>query len=236
MAESRSTQYACPLCIRFCGCLKNYVGHLRVSHGKERSFHVMCGVSGCREVFRTFSAFNSHIYRHHRVEIGIVPSDSGTPGINHPMEPDLISQSTSCTNDQEVEVFDFDVPSPGKDATPVSPQTISGSMEAAKMLLKLREGHQVSQAALGDVISSCRLLCTQALKSFRTDIVASLGSSVEGKISEIDLDCYDPFQHIDSNYLFEKFCTENLGCLVSSHCTKLIYSVYNGSYFCTGSP
>ena len=230
-----SVLYACPLCSHSCPSLKTYVSHLRVSHGKEETFNVFCGVSGCREVFRTFSAFNSHIYRHHRVEIGITSSDGDTPELSQPVESDLMSESAinSHTDDPENAALDFDVPfSRGYD-TALAPHTPSGSIEAAKMLLQLREGHQVSQAALVDVISCCRYLCTQVLKSYRTDIVASLGSYVEDTISKISLESYDQFKDIDTNYLFEKCCTDNLGCLVSSYCPTYIEVL---QMFCAGSP
>ena len=53
--------YLCPLCSSPSPTLKLYVSHLRVMHSKDPSFSILCGVGGCREVFRTFSAFNSHI-------------------------------------------------------------------------------------------------------------------------------------------------------------------------------
>ena len=36
--------------------LKLYVSHLRVVHAKDPKFSIICGVAGCREVFRAFSA------------------------------------------------------------------------------------------------------------------------------------------------------------------------------------
>ena len=63
--------YSCQLCRVSTPTLKLYVSHLRVMHAKDEAFNVLCGVNDCREVFRTFSAFNSHIYRHHRVKVGI---------------------------------------------------------------------------------------------------------------------------------------------------------------------
>ena len=60
---------------RLCGIpsptLKLYISHLRTVHGKDPNFNVMCNIDGCREVFRTFSAFNSHVYRHHRMAVGL---------------------------------------------------------------------------------------------------------------------------------------------------------------------
>ena len=69
-----STGYACPF---LSPTLKLYVSHLRVIHSKDANFSVLCGVRGCREVFRTFSAFNSHVYRHRRSEVGVTNAATG---------------------------------------------------------------------------------------------------------------------------------------------------------------
>lgn len=69
--EMATNKLQCQICGLVLLSLKLYVSHLRLVHAKDLNFNIMCGVSGCREVFRAFSAFNSHIYRHHREAIGI---------------------------------------------------------------------------------------------------------------------------------------------------------------------
>ena len=59
----------CVLCGIPSPSLKLFVSHLRSVHGKDLNFNVMCNISECREVFRAFSAFNSHVYRHHCVVV-----------------------------------------------------------------------------------------------------------------------------------------------------------------------
>ena len=53
----------------------------------------MCGVTGCREVFRTFSAFNSHIYHNHRAEVGIIPFGE---------DRDLSQNELSCESTSDI--------------------------------------------------------------------------------------------------------------------------------------
>ena len=89
---------------------------------------------------------------------------------------------------------------------------------AAKMLLQLREGCQVSQVAISEIVSSCRSICSRALDSLKHDIVTALKACEPER--EVDLSLvlnkdYDVFQKIDTNYRFEKFCVEHLDCLVS---------------------
>ena len=105
--------YTCPLCSVLSPTLKLYVAHLRVTHAKEKTFSVLCGVSGCREVFRTFSAFNSHIYRHHRTEVGIeqsagdfVYSSVTVSSLVPDLPRDESDSSTSHVNVQEADMID----------------------------------------------------------------------------------------------------------------------------------
>ena len=82
----------CPICGCFLLTLKLYVSHLRLVHAKDPAFNIMCGVTGCREVCRTFSAFNSHIYRHHGETIGI---DRLNSPLHHNKSPGVEISSAS---------------------------------------------------------------------------------------------------------------------------------------------
>ena len=84
-------------------------------------------------------------------------------------------------------------------------------------LLQLREGHQVSQVTISKIVSRCRLLCNQAVNALNGNVITLLNRS--GQMCEdlglvLNKDA-DPFTNIDTNYLFEKFCVDHLGCLVS---------------------
>ena len=217
--------YICPLCSVPSPSLKLYVSHLRITHAKDKSFSVLCGVSGCREVFRTFSAFNSHIYRHHRAEVGV---DQGlgysacSSNTLCPLVSDLSRNESnglsSHVNIEEACVMDdhfesaFSEPHEATFTQASATSDADQAFAAAKMLLALREGHQVSQVALAEVISGCRLLCNHALNRLKMDIAGGVDCSEDRLINFED---YDPFKNIDTNYLFEKYCVQHLGCLVS---------------------
>ena len=217
--------YVCPLCSASFPTLKLYVSHLRVLHSKDPAFHILCDVGGCREVFRAFSAFSSHVYRHHRSDMGIV--ESKAPSLPQSLTSDRTEQTDvdptetmECDSRQE-NVFLLapsshtqgdDSQMPGTSASEANDVVM-----AAKMLLQLREGHQVSQVAISEVVAGCRLLCSQALDNFKRDItIASQANDGEGEDLSIILNRdYDPFRNIDTNYRFEKFCIDHLGCLVN---------------------
>ena len=71
MASEISPIVECPLCGYFSPSLTFHISHLRLVHSKDSSFCIVCNIEGCRHVFKTFTAYNSHIYRHHRTALGL---------------------------------------------------------------------------------------------------------------------------------------------------------------------
>lgn len=69
--SATSTAIECQLCGCFSPNLNLYVSHLRLVHSKDQSFNIQCGIDSCAEVYSAFAAFNSHVYRHHRVALGL---------------------------------------------------------------------------------------------------------------------------------------------------------------------
>ena len=151
-------------------------------HSKDPSFNILCGIGGCQEVFRTFSAFNSHVYRHHRSDLGMT---TDAPIISLPQTYDLGGPSLLSGPEETMECEEQPIESQQEADDPVPlPHTSSEhalhasefdrTVMAAKMLLQLREGCQVSQVAMSEIVSSCRSICSQALDSLNHDIVTAI--------------------------------------------------------------
>ena len=164
--------YSCPLCSSPSLTLKLYASHLRVLHSKDPLFSILCGVRGCLEVFRTFSAFNSPIYRHHRSDMGITAAEaSGPPPLD-------LTDATSGTDqtermeceeqDNQQEVGPLPTPLAHSSNRMRSSTEFDGTVMAAKMPLQLREDHRVSQVAISEVVSGVRTLCNQALDNLKS--------------------------------------------------------------------
>ena len=226
------TSFLCPLCSFSSTTLKLYVSHLRVVHAKDPKFSIICGVAGCREVFRAFSAFNSHIYRHHRCEVGVDQVGKGNPFTADPLPESMSLPSTRCEHESFCDTFTETTYLASADnmqstscRQSVHASECDRTVSAAKMLLELREGHQVSQVAIADV-ANCRQLCNEAVDALKTDLLAALNAG--GKSAEcIELVLkqeYDPFRDIATNHRFEKFCVDHLGCLVSVYVAWCIHS------------
>ena len=211
----------CPICKFISLNLKLYVSHLRLVHAKDPAFDIMCGVGGCREVFRAFSAFNSHIYRHHRDAIGITATH------------DSIVESSDASAALVYSATDYQFETSAVVVEPINTSTTtttSGNSRrvvsdlkeiAAKFLLALREGRQISQAAITDVITGCKDLCQHTILTIKGMVQGQLAEAgiefdqLPGLNAIFDAD-YNPFHGVDTNHLFEGFCIEHLGCLVSS--------------------
>ena len=211
----------CPLCGSLSLTFKLYVSHLRLVHSKDPSFHIMCEVGGCREVFRAFSAFNSHVYRHHRAAIGVdTEAELMTCGTADELAgPSLQLQEFAPRLEDDFNQIDSASYKGGCIDQKEDSQQHLQAVTSAKFLLQLREGRQISQVDISDVMNGCRTLCKQAVSRIKDGVKSSLASAgincedVPG-LMDVLSDEPDPFRCTDTNYRFEKFCVEHLGCLV----------------------
>lgn len=58
--------HCCPFCDTTTSNMSQCFSHLRSSHASDPSFQFTCGIDGCKKTYLTFSALNTHVYRHHR--------------------------------------------------------------------------------------------------------------------------------------------------------------------------
>ena len=65
------TIHECSMCDFLSPLLTFQVSHFRLVQSKDCNFSVSCGIGGCVEHFRSFSAYTSHVYRRHRTAIGL---------------------------------------------------------------------------------------------------------------------------------------------------------------------
>ena len=61
----------CQICHVRCPSLHHFVSHLRLVHSSDKTFSVRCNIGGCVALYKSFSAFSSHVYRNHRAELGL---------------------------------------------------------------------------------------------------------------------------------------------------------------------
>ena len=208
---TRVTQ--CALCGFLSPSLDLHISHLRLVHSADSSFYVRCDFDGCLEEFRAFSAYNSHIYRKHRVALGL----------EKPVELEVEVD----TGHQSDYLATVELPYPG-DSNSEQQLHESGHQwcmchtapkayteQNAEFLMSLTEGKQLSQAAIEEVIEGCRRIHNQAVSQYRQKInqklvEAGIDLSI---ISEIEQT--DPFVGLHSAHLRKKYYKKHFGYLVS---------------------
>ncbi len=172
MDASSSPVTTCPFCNYFAPSFKLYISHLRIVHSRDPSFQVICGIVGCTQTFRAFAAFNTHVYRHHRVALELETQNSteldGECNINSTLEsnanPPCASIST-CPTATDTPATD----------TPICKLPIKKKDEAgAKFILHLREGRRVSQVAVNEVVQTSNEMCTKAINHLKQEIRETL--------------------------------------------------------------
>ena len=95
MASSSSAgtsgQYArfkCPLCVF-------QALNIRLVHSSDPRFSVVCGIGGCSNTSKSFSALYQHIYKKHK-DSGIIQS-----------RVHRASQQLNCSDEPEISSFNF---------------------------------------------------------------------------------------------------------------------------------
>ena len=212
---------ACPLCGFLSPSLTLYVSHLRLVHSQDRNFSVICGISNCTKSFRRFAAFGSHVYRHHRSDLGLEKSETlvGEHSLQNVVAepctaPHNESTSPAMEPEEQMEVVH----------TGGVPSDLQRQKDVATFLLNLSEGRQLSQRAISEVIDGCRKLCEQTVCSVKGEVALKLSecnfdpAAIEC-VMKAFCDISDPFHGIDTVYLREKFFAEHMNYIVSQ-CNK----------------
>ena len=132
---------SCQLCSLLSPNLWTYISHVRQVHSKQPNFSLICGIQGCSQEFRAFSAFNSHVYHAHRDTLGLSTStgESGDQVQHSSMirEPDNCSESAQSAYRFDHHDLPDDIQYDIWHLLGVDQQ--QQQKEAAKFLLKLKE-------------------------------------------------------------------------------------------------
>lgn len=152
------------------------------------------------ELYTTFAAYNSHVYRHHRVALGLEEKYSSTGVCS--LEGDV--QYSESVNEESA-TLEGDNPGTSDVITRITPHTELSlpSAEAAKFLLKLREGYGVSQVAMIDIMDTCNEMCMQVVTNFKLEVQDRLmQTSICTDIIDdvLNKPMYHPFEGVDTIY------------------------------------
>lgn len=220
----------CTLCQCLSPSLLLHISHLRLVHSQDPSFHVSCDIDGCSDVFQTFSSFNSHVYRRHRVALGLEKAEALVvpPSPVPSNETQMSSLGGEHPHDEHCDGISYEPESHTTRETLPPSAHVDNIKANAGFVMKLSEGRQLSQLALGDVIKGCRSICQQTLSIVQERVLSALedagidSSNLTG-LDEALSSMPDPFEGIDSAHLREKFYREHFNYLVSIAMQNITY-------------
>ena len=207
----------CALCGYQVLKLLQLVSHLRLVHSGDPNFELVCGIGGCQQEFRTFSAFSSHVYRSHRAALGLLaedPSDKGSP-------PSSSQQVTVADNEMDCGILELQPSNWEETRNPVllysEPEQ---QLAAAKFLLGLKENKHISQTAIDDVVSGCGILISGMVNSLKVIVQrklleAGVAYAVIEDINDAVSELPDPFSGLQTAYLQNKFYKDHFHYVVS---------------------
>ena len=167
------------------------------------------------QVFCSFGALNSHMYRHHRDALSL-----SEPGTSEPTSSlDLVSESVQRIEVQDggdypASELDFDV------SYLLDTDSFEQQKQSAGFLLKLREVRQLSQVATQDVIEGSLLMFNRTISRTKAVVKDALHrnginySEVEGLDSA--LSSISPlYENLETIYKQDVFFRDHFDFLVS---------------------
>ena len=217
----------CALCGFLSPSVALYVSHLRLVHSTDSTFHVSCNIAGCSQEFRSFSAFNSHVYRCHRAAIGLEHLTGAATTSQSPSHHNIStanSPESRRLSEYEDDKGQHDESSPQRVEDAFALDTTYRQTNA-EFIMKLSEGRQLSQVAVDDIIQGCREICKQ-MCTVKVNVVRVLSDAgidafsipgLEDNLSKIP----DPFVGLETPYMREKFYKQRMNYVVS--CTYYIH-------------
>lgn len=132
-------------------------------------------------MFRAFSTFNSHVYHHHRAVEGVnvdqPPIESSNQVPRPPFPADTVLEPEHDLMDSDQEGNQVCLTGGSTVVQKADSHKYSQTLTAAKFLLQLREGRQISQVAISDITTGCKSLCKQAVDWVKEDVMAKLASA-----------------------------------------------------------
>lgn len=223
-SEIQVIQHRCPFCEFSSATLKQWLSHLRLVHQNDPGFHVCCGIDGCRNTYKKFSSLNSHVYARHKIKIQQTHTPFSTVRhSNAGNQENPIGMSTTVCNSDMGKAAQPNVPEIDQSDLldtadfDCSDMLLQNKKCSANFLLKLKEGHCLSQVALGDVISGCEGIVERALLQAKSSVQTRLihmGVTDSASVLEA-FEQPSPFTGLRSKHLQQQFYMQQLGMVVS---------------------
>ena len=183
MASTTRVVWKCQLCESRYALLHDLVGHVRAAHSAESQLNFVCQVNGCPTTFKNTNSWYKHVRRLHKQEY--FTRDSFEVSIQSPdQEEDQEMDDSVVPDTGDGHNMDF-VNHSEQNFDTLSPPTSLSQDATAGMLLKLKEKHKLSHAAVDEVI--------QVVGIVADHVVMKTLSAVQQSAEDHGIDTDTPF-------------------------------------------
>ena len=173
-----SRMFVCTICQ--CYSRRTLAGVLR--HIREVHPHfegvVKCGLEGCPSTAGTYESLRQHIYKKHKHILKQGMGINSAPQLAQTTENELDSDHQSHDNedDSDIEI--------GEGHVAIDSHTDIVRREAAKFILKTRDGRQITQTALNGIIADTNILIENLMGVLEHDVMQKLDEEIPSLCTE----------------------------------------------------
>jgi len=205
--------FLCQICHKYARrTLSEILRHIRDMH-KHFTGKVRCGVNNCPSTVTSYESLRQHLYKQHKDILKTTADDLESDPREEVSNDGGVDSSPETTSRD-----DHDIPMDCSDTTSSShtQQEYDTQIEAAKFVLKLRDGRKLPQTVTNEI--------TQDVSSLVESVVENLKESVLKliPIPESNQDDFEKifnfshmFKGLETQHLQEKFVRENFNYVVS---------------------
>ena len=161
--------YECFICHTYArSTLAGVMRHIRQVH-KHFSGAVRCGIGGCPTTATSYESLRQHLYKKHREVLHTTNSGiEDEEVVDNPFDTSTESQIDSdSTSMNEVSTALHSMSSPNK----------KRKQEAAKFILKIRDGKNLPQTVVDDIVTDTQLLLDESRQGIQTAVISALSQS-----------------------------------------------------------
>lgn len=209
--------YECMICNKYARrTLASVLRHIGEVH---RFFEgvVKCGIEGCMSTARSYDSLRQHMYKKHKDILKQNYEDTNTAA------PD---DSTDCTSELVEEsdnLYQLEDADDKEDANGIDKITdLNPSVEAAKFILKTRDGKKITQTTLNGVLQDTKSFIEYSVGQLEHEIIKILEdcevnseaiSSIRNLLSLTRL--RNPFEDLETERKQENFFQKHFNYVVS---------------------
>lgn len=193
-------------------------------HGQDPNFNIVCGLGGCGRTYQNFFGYRSHLQRHDNdlwrdakniTELDGIHQSAGNDDSDESCSGELGADDIATSSDDEVE-----------DGEEEDHEAIKNPLRCARAayLLRIKETHNLTQAAVNDIVMNTKMLIQDAVEKTCETIVKKLQNNTGEDYSEQvswdviadeNADIASPFQGMETENGQRQTYRELFGLVVS---------------------